>query len=1067
MTQTHLGWPRGDEEMAAHIRAFDWAATPLGPSAAWSERLRVMVEQVLASPLVSSLVCGPERVLIYNAAAAKLFGARHPTALGRPLPETFPDGWATVAPFYERAFAGEAVQVAGQPLDTRGEGEAADVFDAVLTPVCEADEQVAFVHMTGFEIGARLRVEAALRASDARHRLLIDSWAQATWETAAAGFVVTDSPSWRAYTGQNQEQWLGYGWLNAIHPDDRAYAERQWREAVAVHGLVNAEFRLRAPDGGWRMTNVRAAPVLDQRGSVENWVGMNIDIGERKQAEEALRQSEGRLQLALEATGLAVYEWDLVSDHLTTNERFRELMDIAPDETVIGARIMENCVHLDDRPCVDPGLVRAMDSASDGKFVFEHRLSRLGPLGHPWVLSHGQVYFAGSDDARRPVRVFGTLQDITERKQAEIAARESEERQAFLLKLSDAFRAMTDPEAIGDLATRLVAEQFKVERSYICRYAHEEGLGWIGPEYRSSELRALSGEYRIADFPEGMKRLETGPLIISDLLSDASLSETDRRSMSEMLGLRAMLAAVLRKGENNAIWCLVAPTTQPHDWTDGELKFLEDVAERTWAAMKRAQTEVALRASDERFRQFANASAAGLWIRDADTLAMDFVSPAMATIYGVEPDALLGEVTRWAALIVPEDRDVALGHLKKALTGDVAVHEFRIQQPADGSFRWLRNTDFPLYDMNSRVQRIGGITQDVTEAKLATEHTAVLLAELQHRVRNIMAMIRSITARTGERAASVTEYTALMAGRLLTLARVQTLLTRAANAGVGITGIVQDELDAQAHHEGQFTIEGPDLILSPKAAEVLTLAVHELTTNALKYGGLSVPDGHVTVRWVTFEKRGTSWLGFDWAETGAPERPPPDPSMPRRRGFGSELIEERIPYELGGRGKVVIEPGGAHCHLEFALRDGASILETDAPQRANVFGGALDMTDEADLGGHRVLVVEDDFYLATDAARALRGAGAEVLGPCPNEEAARDELAEQRPDAAVIDINLGLGPSFKLAETLKNQGIPFVFTTGYDLEVIPAEFDGVERLQKPIQLRQIVAAIAKLVNKAP
>ncbi len=124
------------------------------------------------------------------------------------------------------------------------------------------------------------------------------------------------------------------------------------------------------------------------------------------------------------------------------------------------------------------------------------------------------------------------------------------------------------------------------------------------------------------------------------------------------------------------------------------------------------------------------------------------------------------------------------------------------------------------------------------------------------------------------------------------------------------------------------------------------------------------------------------------------------------------------------------------------------------------------MTGGPDLAGRRVLVVEDDYYLATDAARALEGAGAEIVGPCASEEDARAELNEQRPDAVVVDINLGGGPSFKLAETLKDHGIPFVFTTGYDAEVIPAEFAGVERLEKPFQLRQIVGAVAKLTTAA-
>lgn len=99
------------------------------------------------------------------------------------------------------------------------------------------------------QLAEKARLEAVARESDTRHRLLLGTWAQAVWETDAAGVVTADSPSWRAYTGQTVDGWLGYGWLDAIHPDDRAYAERQWREAMAARSLVNAEFRLRARRG--------------------------------------------------------------------------------------------------------------------------------------------------------------------------------------------------------------------------------------------------------------------------------------------------------------------------------------------------------------------------------------------------------------------------------------------------------------------------------------------------------------------------------------------------------------------------------------------------------------------------------------------------------------------------------------------------------------------------------------------------------------------------------------------------------------------------------------------------
>lgn len=653
------------------------------------------------------------------------------------------------------------------------------------------------------------------------------------------------------------------------------------------------------------------------------------------------------------------------------------------------------------------------------------------------------------------------FRDVTERKRAEEAMRASGDRQAYLLKLSDALRPRVDPVEMQKEAMRVLGEQLGLSRAQYYE-AEPDGEHVVGSGAYADGLPPVFERVRMDDFgvfvKEGFRAGRT--VVVADASRDPRVSKAQLQSYIAF-GFNAFAAVPLIK-EGRFVACLGVHQAAARAWTDHEISLLEETAERLWAAVERARAEAALRESEERFAQFANASASALWIRDAATLAMEYASPAMRGIYGIEPDALLGPIERWASLITPDDRDIALKHLETARNGEAVVHEFRIQRPSDRAFRWIRDTDFSL-KVNGQVHRIGGIAEDITEAKLAIEHQGVLLAELQHRVRNTMAIIKSITARTGERAETVAEYTDLMGGRLRALARVQTLLTRSANVRVDIANIVQDEVSAQAQHEGQYELEGPATSLSPKAAEVLTLAVHELATNALKYGALSVPDGRVSVRWATTEKRGTPWLSLKWAEEGAPERPQPTPEAPRRRGFGSELIEGRIPYELGGGGAIKIESGGAQCHLEFPLTDGASVLETGAPQRATVFGGALDMTGEPDLSGYRVLVVEDDYYLATDAARALQGAGAQVLGPCPTELSARAELSERRPDAAVVDINLGSGLSFKLAETLKDQGIPFVFTTGYDREVVPEEFSDVEHLMKPIQLRHIVKAISKLL----
>lgn len=897
-------------------------------------------------------------------------------------------------------------------------------------------------------------LERRLTDSETRHRLLIQSWAQAEWETDAEGVVVADSPSWRAYTGQTIGQFLGHGWLDAIHPDDRAHAERQWRDATAARSLVNAEFRLHAPDGGWRWTNVRAAPVLDASGDIAKWVGMNIDIDDRKRAEETLSASESRLRTLFDSIDEGYAEFDVILGeggqvvdwrYVALNAAFTRLTGM---EDVTGRLISEIVPDLE--PEWKETYTRLLETGESIRF--EQAAASLDQ----WY----EVYASrsGGPGSRRIVVVYN---NVTERERAEIALRASQERQAFLLKLSDGLRPVTDPLAIQDIAARTLGEHLDADRTYYAVVQGDYEFAVVEREYLRGDAPSVVGTHPFATYGTAFDAFRNGRTMAVDDVEAAEAIRSEDLLGFRALSIRSLVNTPLVKGGRSVAGMTVLKAT-PHEWTAEQISLVEEVAERTWAAVERARAEAALRASEERFAQFASSSSDGLWIRDA-TLTMEYTSPAIGQIFGVPPDALLGDAARWAALIVPEDRDTALAHLDQARRGEAVVHEFRIRRPSDGTFRWIRDTDFPLRE-DGDVPRIGGIAQDVTEAKLLAEHQGVLLAELQHRVRNIMALVRSITARTGERAQSVSDYTELMLGRLMAFTRVQALLTRAANVSVGVASIVRDEVSVQAQHEGQYALEGPDIELSPKAAEVLTLAVHELATNAVKYGALSVPDGRITVRWMTFEKRGGPWLSFDWTEEGAPARPEPAPDAPRRRGFGSEMIEGRVPYELKGRGTIAIEPGGARCHLEFPLTPGVSILETGAPQRATVFGGALDMTGEPDLSGHRVLVVEDDYYLATDTARALQGAGAEVLGPCARDEDARAELAEQRPDAVVLDINLGEGASFKLAEHLKDSGISFVFTTGYDQGVIPAEFSGVERLEKPLQLRQVVGAVSKLLS---
>jgi two-component sensor histidine kinase/CheY-like chemotaxis protein len=340
---------------------------------------------------------------------------------------------------------------------------------------------------------------------------------------------------------------------------------------------------------------------------------------------------------------------------------------------------------------------------------------------------------------------------------------------------------------------------------------------------------------------------------------------------------------------------------------------------------------------------------------------------------------------------------------------------------------------------------------------LSIQHHRILLDELQHRVRNIMAMTTSLTARTARTADNAKDYAALLSGRLAAMARTQTLLTHAVGEGVEIGTLISDELRAQADHAGQYEMSGPRVVLSAKATEVLTLALHELATNALKYGALSSSEGKVRITWRLVQQSGHPHLRLMWSET----RPPTaDWRPPTRRGFGTSLIEDRVPYELLGRGKVEITAQGAHAWMEFPLRDGASILETAPPILATVSGGSIDMSKIPLLSGKRILVVEDDFYLASDLAAALRNAGAAVVGPFGVEERALDAVEAEPIDAAVLDINLGRGPSFAIPRALQQGGVPCIRLTGYSPSSIPDDLVSVPIVPKPANLTQLVEKLA-------
>lgn len=1076
-------WPRGAGEMARLVRGHDWRGTPLGPIEEWPPSLRIAVDLVLSSGYPTMLAWGPDFIQIYNDPLRPLAGSKHPAILGQPIRTAWPETWAVNGPVYTRVRRGETVTVEDMHMQLiRGDVLEEAWFTGSFSPVRDEGGEVAGVMVTVFDTTERVLATRALRAKEERDGFLL--------RLGDALLPIADA----AEIERTATRLLGQGL-----------------------GASRAFYASVAPDG--------------------DTLTIHRDFT------EGVPSVSGTWSIAAFATKLEA-EWRVGRTTAISNvgrdPRFSAAERAAFASVSAQAAVVVPLVK-DDRLLALLGLVQACP--------------------REWTDAEVELI---EEVARR-------TWDAGRRAETEAALRRRDAHQHVLLRLSDALRPISDPREVMGVACRLLGEALDADR---VNYAEVEGDDYVvAEEHHRAGLAAMAGRYSIASFrPAERAAFEAGRTVaVADIEAEPELPPDQARTYAA-LDVRGFVSVPLVK-RGALVVVLSVIRSRPGTWSTAEVELVEDVAERTWAAVERARSEtarrdsearyrrlfdaidqgfcviemvvdargrpvdyrfievnsaferqtglkaasgrtmralepehedfwfetygriarsgnperfeaeasklgryyevyafpfgaqeeqrvgilfndirerrraeLALRESEERLRRFGEASSDVLWIRDAETLAWTYLSPAFQAVYGLSCETALAGDTfgNWLDLILPEDRLHAAEVIERVRRGERATFEYRVRRPSDGQVRLLRNTDFPIRDAAGRVIRIGGVGHDATEERaveLALEesgrrlrsliegipqlvwravnggrwtwsspqwsdytglsqeesrdygwldavspedHSAawaaweeaearggfdveyrlchaseqryrwfrtratavrdeagrivewlgtstdiedlrqlqarqsVLVAELQHRTKNLMGVIRSLGEQTLRSSTRLEDFAPRFRERIAALARANGLLSRLDEGGrVTFDELIGAELNAlgdAAGAPGKIVLDGPKgIALRSTGVQTLALALHELATNALKYGAIAQPLGRLVVSWHVETEDGRPWLHVDWRESGV-AIPDPD-ALAVGGGAGRQLIERALPYQLGARTTFQVEADGVHCMI--------------------------------------------------------------------------------------------------------------------------------------------------------
>jgi len=481
------------------------------------------------------------------------------------------------------------------------------------------------------------------------------------------------------------------------------------------------------------------------------------------------------------------------------------------------------------------------------------------------------------------------------------------ERQAFLTSLRERLRTLGDPRQIVQEAQKALGEHLGANRVGYGSVDPSERYFTTNENWTDGTVPHHNGTHDLTVFGEPIyEAIRQGErLVVNDVRADERTLPPEIIAAFTALEIASGVTISLVK-EGRLVAALYVHQDIARQWSESDLMTIEEVAEITWAAVEREAAERKLRQTEERYRRIFEQTSDLIITADLNQVITD-CNPAAADAVGIPREAAVGRSI--AEFVSPEDFGQTTQMLQQKLErGGTTRYDVRVRNRSGEWLYWEINSGLAT-DGEGRPIGLHVIGRDITERKRAEEHQRLLINELNHRVKNTLAVIQSIAQQTLRSGDAPLDVQRDFESRLTALSSAHNILTRESWSSASMREIVESAL-APFATRSQIAIEGPDARLNPRTAVSLALAIHELATNAVKYGALSSDCGRISLGWHEDGDR----MKLVWRESDGPIV-----AEPSRRGFGSRMIQRGFAAEVQGTARLRFEPGGLICEVDAPL----------------------------------------------------------------------------------------------------------------------------------------------------